>query len=101
ASGFAYQSDVSQIAVGNPSRLVLGQSLCLTLFSFLIEMKLQFLAQLVVLAAALRPPTQLPEKRGHSPSTSTGFKSNPMARENAFHFECSLASCLRPRGVSR
>ena len=78
----------------------LRRPLRLALLGLLLQMKLKLLLQLLFFPAPLRQPAQLPEECIHRASRSPGLKINPMARENAFHFECSLANCFRPRVVS-
>lgn len=83
------------------SRVILAQAVGPPFVRFLGEMELQLLAQLRFLPAPLPPPRQPPKQPRHRPSSAAGFNNNPMARANASHFDCSLASCFRPAGVSR
>src|SRR5207237_9767629 len=96
----ALQPAVSQVAAASPSRLVVPQPIGSTLFSFFIEVELKLLPTFVLFATPLSPPPQLLKKGGH-PFSSTGFSSNPIARENACHLDCSAKSCLRPSAVRR
>ena len=92
---------VAQVTVRGPSSLILRQPVGLTLARFLLQVELQLLAELVFFTPPLQPQGQLPPRRRHGPSSTTGFSSSPMARANASHFDCSLASCFRPNGVMR
>ena len=98
---FPQERHVAKVAARGPSRLLFRQSVGLAFIRFLGKMELQLLAELVFLAPPLHPPCEFSKERGHRPSSSTGFNSNPMARANASHLDCSLVNCFRPRGVIR
>ena len=95
------QRDITQVAARRPPSLVVGQPVGEAFICFLRQMELQLLAEIVFLAPPLQPPRELAKERGHRSSWSAGFSSNPMARANASHFDCSLASCFRPGAVMR
>src|SRR5205823_1582361 len=96
-----HQHEVAQIATRRPSGLVLRHSEGLTLFRFLPQVELEFLAEFGFHAIPPRQPTQLAKERAHDPSWPAGSRINPIARANAFHFDCSAKSCLRPSAVRR
>src|SRR4029453_17846885 len=80
ASVFAQPHHIAKIALSRPSRFVAWQPGRQTLLRFFGEMKRQFVAHLLFLAAALQPPGKLPKERDHSPSSWIGFRRKPIAR---------------------
>jgi hypothetical protein len=97
---FLHQSVVPQVSSRCVSCFFLGQSISAPLIGFFLLMKLQLFLQFCFLLLAERQPTEFFEKRTHCASSSPGLRINPIARENAFHLECSLVNCFRPRFVN-